>query len=110
MADGAAPGALRRPATPGGELSGTGRRRGRAETAAEGQPRRREWRQNPSPAARSLGRSHGIRRLLKATDRTAAPRSKVEPETFRASTRTVLFDRTNAPRAVLASRCGMEQH
>ena len=40
--------------------------------------------------------SYGIRRLVAATDSVAAPRSKAEPEMFRASTRTVLFDQTTA--------------
>jgi hypothetical protein len=35
---------------------------------------------------------HGIRRFVTATDSVAVPRSKAPPETFRASTRTVLFD------------------
>jgi hypothetical protein len=37
-----------------------------------------------------------IRRSVTATDSIAAPRSKVEPEMLRASTRTVLFDQTAA--------------
>ncbi len=37
-------------------------------------------------------RDHGIRRFVTATDSVAAPRSKVEPEMLRASTRTVSPD------------------
>jgi transposase len=40
--------------------------------------------------ARSAASGYGIRRFVTATDSVAAPRSKLEPETLRASTRTVL--------------------